>query len=233
MMSLRDHRRSLEGLAEQISETLAKKPLVAAVWLGGSLGRGEGDGLSDVDLVVVAAPGKVGELVTSVRAGLDLAGEVALVHEAPQNAPADGAQLNVLYDTKPLPIYVDWNVWPHVDERPSDVRKLFEREPVRAGARPFHSALDDMPRGTGTPLDDRLSAFRAFMVPILMKYATRGRFESVAEVLNYMRIPGDPPASFDEARDLATSILAEAKPDAKALRTMRRYIKELHRLRRD
>ena len=58
MISVEQHQ-----LIGQLSQVLVRDDDVEAVWLAGSLGAGRGDAYSDVDLVVVAADGKAGELV--------------------------------------------------------------------------------------------------------------------------------------------------------------------------
>jgi len=47
-----------QALADAIRRVLEADPQVHAAWLGGSLGRGVGDAFSDVDVLVLAAPGE-------------------------------------------------------------------------------------------------------------------------------------------------------------------------------
>lgn len=59
-----------DRLARAVAQVLAEDPAIEAVWLAGSLGRGEGDTFSDVDvLALVRSPG-------ATEVGLRYAGEV-------------------------------------------------------------------------------------------------------------------------------------------------------------
>lgn len=218
----------LSRLTKRIARRLSDDKRVGAIWLGGSLGKGEGDALSDIDLVVVSTPGRTEEMAASLEENLSIAGPVALVHEAPQNAPNEGAQLNVLYDTNPVPIYVDWNVWPPVAERPTDVSILWEREPVALSIdATLASILDELPRGRGRELTpEALNHFRVFMTPILAKQAARGRFESVDRMLEHMRIPRVPIKSFHDALELARQVLDDfgASESEAAISCLKRYL---------
>jgi hypothetical protein len=148
----------------------------------------------------VCRPDGTREVASSFVDRLGIAGPVALVHEAPQNAPVDGRQLNVLYDTMPMPVYVDWNIWPLVPARPGDVTVLFEREPMEPSERTFHAILDELPRGEAFDrTQDVLDRFRVFMTPIIAKHAVRGWFESVDRMLGYLDISAEPIRTKDTA----------------------------------
>lgn len=231
----KEQRALLARLTKHVASRLSDDARVCAVWLGGSLGRGEGDALSDIDLVVVSMRGRTEEIAASLHENLPMVGPVALVHEAPQNAPNEGAQLNVLYDTNPLPIYVDWNVWPSVAERPTDVSVLWEREPLAQSPNAtFTSILNALPRGRGQELTlEALNHFRVFMTPILLKHAARGRFESVDRMLGYMRLPGAPTTSFHDVMELARQVLDDfgASETEIAIPCIKRYLALLARFR--
>jgi predicted nucleotidyltransferase len=233
-MQLAEQRALLDALVGKAVAVWSSEDAVDAIWLAGSLGRGDGDALSDVDLTLVAAPGRTQELVARVRERLGDVGPVAFVHDAPQNAPVEGTQLNVLYGTYPLPVEIDWSVWPPVAERPSDVTALFERTELPRGINDFASVLDEVPRGSNIPLAERLDHFRTFMVPILVKHAARGWFDSVARMLTVMKLDPKPIRTFDGARDYAVNVLAESgksEPPV-AIECIRRYISALDRMHR-
>ncbi len=225
-----------DALIERIRTKLAAEPRVAALWLGGSLGRGEGDELSDVDLVVVVDRATIATFVEALFDLVGATGDVALVNEAPQNAPADGGQLNVLYDTDPLPLYVDWNVWPHMGVRPSDVHVLFERQPSSfvTGAT-FESVLEGMGRNAGRAKDaDGWCRFRLFMAPIVAKHAARGWFESVDNMLGYMRYEGIEAEDFEAVESRLNEIMDECggAMDDRAVSCVSRYLDTLASQRR-
>jgi predicted nucleotidyltransferase len=228
-MSIFDEQRALiTKMIDEIATRLSEDERVGATWLEGSLGRGEGDALSDIDLVIVSTPGRAEQLAAGIMKELSMAGEVALIHEAPQNAPSEGTQLNILYDTEPLPIYVDWNVWPPVEFRPRDVTVLFEREPlVQSPSATFESVLDDFARGQGhKQTDELLNRFRVFMTPILVKDAARGRFDGANRKLGYMQITAPPITDLDGALALARQVLNDfgASETGAAVSCIRRYL---------
>jgi predicted nucleotidyltransferase len=49
------------ALTDAIARTLEADPRIAAAWLAGSLGRGQGDAYSDVDILVLCEDGKIAE----------------------------------------------------------------------------------------------------------------------------------------------------------------------------
>jgi predicted nucleotidyltransferase len=185
-----------DRLIAHLARVLAADERVGAVWLGGSLGRGGGDAFSDVDVAVVMAPGYAEELVAQ---RLEMAerllgaqfGPLALYLDSPQNAHSQGAQVNALYDTEPLPLYVDWNLWPQQPERPADVRVLFERDSSRfTTLRSYEEIGSAMPRGAAPPpTPARLDHFRLAMLPIVAKFAVRGRADDVRRMFAVIREP--------------------------------------------
>jgi predicted nucleotidyltransferase len=53
MKTLADHRRERDDLIERLAEVLARGARFPAAWLYGSLGRGDADAMSDIDLALV------------------------------------------------------------------------------------------------------------------------------------------------------------------------------------
>lgn len=226
-MSIReDQVRLLASLQERVRGALIADERISALWLGGSLGRREGDWLSDVDLVVVSRDGRSEELAEGLEELLVGVGRVALAHDAPQNAPANGRHSNVLFDTEPLPTYIDWNIWPHIDQRPSDVSVVFEHEPMEQVQATFAELLNGLPRKSVTKKTEReFDHFRVFMTPILIKHAARGWFDGVGEILAYMRVEATRVSSLDEALALTEAVLLAHGRDepAETLDAIRRY----------
>ena len=230
-----DAREFVRAQAQRHAELVASITLVLlgdervnAAWLAGSAGRGEDDALSDIDVVLVMAPGYEAEMARQRFALASRVGPVALALDSPQNAPPDGAQVNVLYDLEPLPIFVDWSYWPPISERPSDVRVLFERDSADLiTGRAYDEVTASLPPGTGlegTP--QRRADFALAMTPIIAKFALRGAEDDVARMFGYMREP--PPERTDlkstlDALDALTERLAELEP-AKAIACVRRYL---------
>ena len=212
----------------RVTRSLKSDDRVNSVWLGGSLGRGAGDALSDIDLVVVTNAGQTAGVVASLVRLIECAGLVSFVHHAPWNAPQDGAQLNVLYDTEPLPIYVDWNVWPPVARKPRDVETLFERNGLPLDARATVASTGAALPATRTDKrpDDNLDRFRLFMTPIIVKYAVRGNFSEIDRMLRAMRVEAESPTGIDEVLALGETLVQNASgaEAAEAIACVRRYL---------
>ena len=117
-----------DALMHRVCDELSGDDDVAALWLAGSLAYG-GDALSDIDLIAVAATGFEQKFLSNISAHMSSAANPVLIHSAPQNAPSGGGHFNALYDMSPLPIFIDWNIWPATaaSARPCDVAILFER----------------------------------------------------------------------------------------------------------
>ena len=129
-----------ERLIQRISQLLQADHRIVAAWLAGSVGRGEADAWSDVDLWVVVRD----DAIEAVREGrqqfVQVVGPPTLISEAPQNAPPGGAYLWAMYHGEHGPQHVDWNWLPQAGAHiPQATIVLFDRAglpPANAPARP-------------------------------------------------------------------------------------------------
>lgn len=141
-----------------------------AIWLAGSLGRGEGDPWSDVDLLVV---------------GGDLPfGDAILTLEVPGNGPADGRYVGAMYDIDPLPLWVDWYSWPATLAAPRDALLLSGHG--QTGDHTLFEALDHHGRGPETTTDP--ATFTLAMLPLTAKFIARGKDASAAGMAKMLGI---------------------------------------------
>ena len=69
------------ALIDAAHRTLFGDPQIEALWLAGSLGDGRGDAFSDVDLVVLAVDGKVGEVAERYARDVATIAEPALLNQ--------------------------------------------------------------------------------------------------------------------------------------------------------
>ncbi len=190
-------RRCIMSIAERLSERVRERTdlirqatsllhadeRVLAAWLGGSLGRGDADAYSDIDLWVVVRD----EAIEAVRDGrrhyVEVLGRPVLISEAPQNAPPGGAYLWTLYPGKYGPQHVDWNWLPETGASiPDGAPVLFDKVGL--------SVAQDTPsvRPTGEALTSALTQECAFfwgMCTVVAKYIARRRGY---EVLNLMSL---------------------------------------------
>jgi hypothetical protein len=118
---------------DHLATVLRGDARIVAAWIGGSIGRGEADDLSDIDIHLAVADEHCTLLNTERRAFVAEFGEPILIQEAPQNAPPGGTFQLVLYRGMTAPIEVDWS-W-----RPASTAALPERAVVlfdRSGGLP-------------------------------------------------------------------------------------------------
>ena len=109
---------------DHLASILRGDARIVAAWIGGSIGRGEADDLSDIDIHLAVADEHCAQLNAERHAFVASFGEPILIQEAPQNAPTDGAFQLVLYRGISAPIEVDWS-W-----RPASAAALPERAAV-------------------------------------------------------------------------------------------------------
>ena len=222
-----------KGIIERITREVAGDTRVDAIWLYGSMGRQTSDALSDLDIVLVMAPGCEKELVAERVEMAERLGPVALALDSPQNAPPNGAQVNAWYDVEPLPLEIDWSFWPPLRERPSDVQALFEYDGVGFYAgRTYREVQADLPQGKPFPSSaEGRARFALAMTPIIAKFAMRGAEPDVYRMYGYLQEL--PPASADLATTLAslTALVdrLEAIEAPEAIRCVRRYLREMRR----
>ena len=125
-------------LLQKIHETLEQDGRIAAAWLFGSKGRGEGDALSDIDLWVIVEDAAYEAIVAEKRAFVERVGTAVLFLESPQNAPPNGAYLAVQFDAPTAPHHVDWYWQPRAAAvRPPDTTILFDKAGIPKVAEPI------------------------------------------------------------------------------------------------
>ena len=152
---------------------------VVGVALVGSLGRGEADDWSDVDLLVVVDDGKVELLVDPSQDWLWEGAE--LVIGGRQNAPAGAMSVGTVYVRSGLPLGVDWYVYPvSMAAWPSDCVVVHETSELRRVGDAFSVFNSAGPRQVGaskTPEEVRRA--RLAMVQIAGKYVARRSLKAV------------------------------------------------------
>ncbi len=194
-------RRAERGaLLDKITQMLEGDARIAAAWLFGSVGRGEADDLSDLDLRVIVFDEHIEAICQGRQAYTAQVGEAVLFGEAPQNRPVGGAFLLTLYAGEFGPQEVDWTweplsgacLWP-------GTRLLLNRAGLsRQGEMPWGY----QPRPPQSPLEEaaqRVSSFWAMLL-IIAKYAARSPGEEqmglvgmavqpLREVSEYLGLP--------------------------------------------
>jgi hypothetical protein len=117
-----------DQLLEVISAHLEADAGVKATWLFGSLGRGDGDAFSDIDLWVVGEQDYINSVNADPLRYVSRIEPPILSLEAPQNAPEGGVYLMACYDAPTAPHIVDWYWQPvHTSYLPTGVHLLFDK----------------------------------------------------------------------------------------------------------
>lgn len=192
-----------ESRAAWLSEAVAavaSSPFVDAVWLEGSLGRGDADAFSDIDLVLSVSETTPAGLFADPVAGLGLPGRVLYVRDKPRNAPAGGAYRAVCVELAGLPVLVDLYLWPTATAAMSATAQLL---PHHGGAQPARSELGFLPLISQYPSGDTRGSdpFQPetvlLLVQLAAKYLARGDHDKHAAILRQLQVP--PAAGVDTA----------------------------------
>jgi hypothetical protein len=181
-----------EAREHWLTETVAGMQ-ARAVWLTGSLGRGQADEWSDVDLIVAGgSPHLDDALVTT---------------DNPGNGPVGGGHIGALYDIGPLTLWADWYLWPSHEPAPRDARLL--RGHGNQGILDLSESLDRIGRGRPRPHPDR-DAFALAMLPLAAKFIARGVNDKAASMAVMLGAPPDM-AALDGLRAVFSSIRGHDK----------------------
>ncbi len=170
-----------EPLLRRIVEALAADERVAGAWLTGSIGRGEDDAWSDLDLHVAIYDESVADFWSHRAALYAQVGRVVLVQdEMPSNAQPGGHFQLVIFDG---PLEVDWNVGPLSGARRAVAHVLLcLRDDVPVVTDPHALSAEDL----RARCQQRL-LFGWAMAPIAVKYIARGDTRRAVEQLGLVR----------------------------------------------
>lgn len=177
VLSLDEYKAGRDTLLRRLDHDLRADERFAAAWLTGSVGRGEEDAVSDLDLSVVVRPttSNLLERTASIDgpapARMSLFqqfGRPAIIHENPHNAPSGGTFSVVVYQDGPY--FVDWMLIPQSTAvRPEESRLLFDH--VGISLAPPTPVGSEIERAAG--LAERV-AFFWMMAATTVKYLFRG-----------------------------------------------------------
>lgn len=207
---LRRREAEREALLSRIETVLRADERVVAAWLAGSLGRGDADALSDIDLWIVVADDVMGAVSASPRRFVSGIVAPCLVIDVPRNAPPGGAYLFTHIPGNTGAHQVDW-YWQAVTgaARPAATALLFERIPIPLEAAPPPLARDTLV----ARLSAELAEFWA-VVLIAAKTIARGNhravqrnladLDTITRTLRWLLDHGVPP-NFDQLRKPAST----------------------------
>lgn len=182
-----------------VTAILVARPWAVGVWLVGSLGRGNGDAYSDVDLVVAVDHSAPRVAVTDPVAGLSLPGRIVYRRSKPCNAPAGGAYLALGVELCELPVLVDIFVWPaNTAAVPDGALVLHERANLPRTGMTFVQLLDLHRSSAATGSDPHDPGTVLMLVQLAAKYFVRGNEPKLAGICDQLG------AAASDGCDLAT-----------------------------
>lgn len=221
------------ALVEKLRAGLASDDRLEAVWMHGSIGRGEEDALSDIDLIVMTTEGADVSFVQALLEVVARFGLIGLANPMPVNAPEGGYFLSVFYDVEPLPISCDWSVWPFGAIRPADVVVLYERDSSRFSVGgTFDEIMSDVPRSALFLESAEALSSRLFMVLPIAKDAVRGWSGSVEIMRQYLPFELGPARSMAHVISMLRELVDEHADQERqpAVTAVRRYLSGVERL---
>lgn len=192
--------RDRAALMQRLTQKLEQNAEMVACWLFGSLGRGEADALSDLDVWTIMPDAQIAQAVMQRREMAAGYGHLLLLVEGPQNAPADGAYLMALYDAPTGPLQVDWYWQKQSQARiPPQTQVLFDRAGLPRDDRPLKLDYNPNPEpypDPSLPFEQQARlraensvAFFWAMLCITAKYAARSPWEEHMGLLQYVHAP--------------------------------------------
>jgi predicted nucleotidyltransferase len=179
---LQIHREERDALLARAAELLQADGRIVAAWLFGSIGRGDADVWSDIDLWIVIADEYVADVSAERHTFLSRLGTLLLTSEAPQNAPPGGVYLPGMYPGAYGPHLVDCYWAPQSNAaRPPDTRLLFDKVGV-----PLSTHVPTERDVESSKQAGREVAFFWMMSTIVAKNIARRRSWEVLNLLSFL-----------------------------------------------
>jgi predicted nucleotidyltransferase len=194
---LERRKRERDTLLERATAVLKADERVVAAFLTGSLGRGDSDDLSDLDVWTVVRDDALPAVLEDRERLYREAGDPVLIMDVPHNAPPGGAYSLVVFAGCHQ---MDWYFGPQSGTCvPKGYRVLFDRVGLRCvDAYPPRDPKPPLPDEERARIaSERLEYFWA-MTPIIAKNAVRGRTDwgrAMERAVEQLRRLLDPPRS--------------------------------------
>lgn len=203
-----------DATLERLAAVLMADERCVAAWLFGSIGRGEEDALSDIDVWIAVRDSDCAEVVADRRSFVAQIGEPIHILEAPQNAPSGGGYLLAFYAGEAGLQHIDWYWQPQSSAKiPQNVRLLFDRADLpHSGLPPLVMEKEaDSAEYRLREAQNRVIFFWS-MAPIAAKCIARRKLWKALEMLSMLRGTLESVARFLNAAPPA--ILQASPPDA-------------------
>jgi hypothetical protein len=191
-----------DGLLDQVLGLLEADLAVEGVALIGSLGRGEADNWSDVDLLVLVGDRALARFRDKPAASPWA--QADLLVDGRHNSPAGATSVGATHLRSGLPVHVDLHVHPVARTPwPTDGRVVLERRPIEVGTWSFdqlNSGGSRQPPAAKT--SEEIRKIHLSYVPVAGKYIGR-RSPRACEMIRFLGRNPD-----YDVRDPAAQLLA-------------------------
>lgn len=181
------HQAERDAWLAAMTERLQADQRVVAAWLFGSLGRGDADALSDIDLFVVVTDHEFAQIVEQRDSFMRQIEQPILILEAPQNWPPGGVYNMALYPGTHGPHQVDWYwVRQASAQIPSETRLLFDRHGLPRLTTPTHFEYAPVPERPAAEVASQAVNMFWVMWLITAKYTAREPWADPFELLKWL-----------------------------------------------
>jgi hypothetical protein len=172
-------------LLDQVRGLLKADTVVDGVALIGSLGRGEADNWSDIDLLILMGDRALAQFVDEPAARPWA--QADLLSDGRHNSPAGATSVGATHIRSGLPLRVDLHVHPAARTRwPTDGRIVFQRRPIETGTLSFDQLSASGFRQPATAKTaDEIRRIHLSYVPIAAKYIGR-RSPHAREMIRFL-----------------------------------------------
>lgn len=192
---------------------LEADPAVSAAGLVGSLGRGDADDWSDIDLLIVVPDGRVGQYADATR--LPGSEQVIWSIDARHNVPRGAGAIGARYVIDALPLHVDWYVYPLSRAAwVADAKVIFDRDGLPRLNDTFREHQEK--REVQPPAPKAANAHRLLqvsLVPVAGKYVAR-RSPDAGRMVEFVGGPHAPGASPGEHLAMLRRLLVQQRDEA-------------------
>ncbi len=199
-----------DALFDDVLGLLKADPAVDGVAVIGSLGRGEADNWSDIDLLVLMGDQALARFADNPAASPWARAD--LLVDGRHNSPAGAASIGTTHIRSGLPVRVDLHVHAAARTRwPTDGRVAFERQPVESGTQSFDEVNASGRRQPATiKTADEIRMIHLSYVPTAGKYIGRRSPRAIQMIAFLGQVPDftdkDPAAQLQALRGIARDL---------------------------
>lgn len=212
-----------EAWLDRTIPQLQADPAVGAAGFVGSLGRGEADDWSDVDLLIVVDDDDLARYTSIDELP---AGDVALSFDTRQNVAKGAGGFSVQYILDGLPLWVDWHIYPaSMGSWVTDAAVVFDRLGLPRIELSFEEYQENREVQPAIAAPENRRLLQLGLIPIAAKHIVR-RWPSAAFMVEFVGGPSLPHATPPEHLEALQRVLDrhDQEGPAKSVAAARRYL---------